>query len=104
MSDVHPDGAVLVAAGRAAGSRPYEAMSPAQAREAYAARRELVQLPADAVSVRRDFSVPGPGRAIPLRLYRPLAALDDGRIDNAASIIALQWLALNHDKVRERWA
>lgn len=77
MSDVHPDVAVLVAAGRAAGSRPYEAMSPAQAREAYAARRELVQLPADAVSVRRDFSVPGPGRAIPLRLYRPLAALDD---------------------------
>ena len=33
-----------------------------------------------------------------------LAALDDGRIDNAASIIALQWLALNRDKVRERWA
>lgn len=33
-----------------------------------------------------------------------LAALDDGRIDNAASIIALQWLALNRDKLRERWA
>ena len=32
-----------------------------------------------------------------------LAALDDGRIDNAASIIALQWLALNRDKLRERW-
>ena len=32
-----------------------------------------------------------------------LADLDDGRIDNAASIIALQWLALNRDKLRERW-
>ena len=37
-------------------------------------------------------------------LDEALAALDDGRIDNAASIIALQWLALNRDKVRERWA
>ncbi|MCJ8168525.1 NUDIX domain-containing protein [Atopomonas sediminilitoris] len=33
-----------------------------------------------------------------------LAAVRDGRIDNAASIIALQWLALNRDEVRARWA
>ena len=43
-------------------------------------------------------------RVLVWSLDEALAALDDGRIDNAASIIALQWLALNRDKVRERWA
>jgi len=33
-----------------------------------------------------------------------LAALASGRIDNAASIIALQWLALNRAALRERWS
>lgn len=33
-----------------------------------------------------------------------LAAVRDGRIDNAASIIALQWLALNRDEVRGLWS
>lgn len=32
-----------------------------------------------------------------------LQAVRDGRIDNAASIIALQWLALNRDEVRGMW-
>ncbi|MDY0205801.1 MAG: NUDIX domain-containing protein [Pseudomonas sp.] len=32
-----------------------------------------------------------------------LKALQDGRIDNAASIIALQWLALNKEQVRADW-
>ncbi len=43
-------------------------------------------------------------RVLVWSLDEALAALDDGRIDNAASIIALQWLALNRAKVRERWA
>ncbi|MGE6792503.1 NUDIX domain-containing protein [Pseudomonas guineae] len=33
-----------------------------------------------------------------------LDALKDGRIDNAASIIALQWLALNRTEVRGLWS
>ncbi|MBF0676490.1 NUDIX domain-containing protein [Pseudomonas sp.] len=32
-----------------------------------------------------------------------LQALKEGYIDNAASIIALQWLALNRDEVRNLW-
>jgi|SRR5690606_24381687 ADP-ribose pyrophosphatase len=32
-----------------------------------------------------------------------LQALKEGYIDNAASIIALQWLALNRDEVRSLW-
>lgn len=33
-----------------------------------------------------------------------LRALKDGLIDNAASLIALQWLALNRDEVRGAWS
>jgi ADP-ribose pyrophosphatase len=37
-------------------------------------------------------------------LQEALRAISDGRIDNAASIIALQWLALNREQVRGEWA
>ena len=43
-------------------------------------------------------------RVLVWSLDEALAAAANGRIDNAASIIALQWLALNRAKVRERWA
>lgn len=36
-------------------------------------------------------------------LEQALAAVYDGRINNAASIIALQWLTMNHEKVRSTW-
>ena len=42
-------------------------------------------------------------RAMVWPLETALAALRDGSIDNAATIIALQWLALNRDEVREAW-
>jgi len=32
-----------------------------------------------------------------------MALIQSGRIDSAIPIIALQWLALNHDRVREQW-
>jgi ADP-ribose pyrophosphatase len=43
-------------------------------------------------------------RVLVWSLEEALAAVRDGRINNAASIIALQWLALNRDEVRGRWA
>ena len=43
-------------------------------------------------------------RVLVWSLDEALAAVANGRIDNAASIIALQWLALNRAKVRKRWA
>ncbi|HBV40137.1 MAG TPA: ADP-ribose diphosphatase [Erwinia sp.] len=29
--------------------------------------------------------------------------VEEGKIDNAASVIALQWLALHHEKLRDEW-
>ncbi len=40
---------------------------------------------------------------VSLPLDDALAAVADGAVDNAMSIIALQWLALNRRDVRERW-
>ena len=71
MTSVDPDIAALIAAGRAAGSPPFEAMTLDQARLTHASRRTTHQVAAQAVSERRDFSVPGPAGPIRLRLYRP---------------------------------
>lgn len=52
------------------------------------------------------FGLPEEGEDIRAHVW-PLAealkAVKDGRIDNAASIIALQWLALNKAQVRAQW-
>lgn len=32
-----------------------------------------------------------------------LAMLEDGRVIHATAILALQWFALNHDKLRQQW-
>lgn len=36
--------------------------------------------------------------------HRALAMLDDGRIINGVTIIALQWLAANRQRIRDDWA
>tara|TARA_B100002003_G_C14018413_1_gene491193 strand:+ start:124 stop:375 length:252 start_codon:yes stop_codon:yes gene_type:complete len=33
-----------------------------------------------------------------------MAALADGRINAAPAIVAIQWLALHRDEVRQRWS
>jgi len=38
-----------------------------------------------------------------LPLAEALQACTDGRINNAASLLALSWLALNHEQVRKQW-
>ena len=39
----------------------------------------------------------------PVPFAEARAMLDRGEIDNAAAVVALQWLALHHDEVRNRW-
>jgi acetyl esterase len=70
LSAIHPDVAALIALGRAAGSLPFEAMSPPEARRAYANRRLLLQLPPDTVAECRNLTIEGPGGPLRLRLYR----------------------------------
>lgn len=78
MSHVHPDVQAVLAAGRAAGAKPFEAMEPAEARIAYGARRQLLQLPPATIAEMRDVTIDGPGGALALRLYRG-AGTPEGR-------------------------
>ena len=72
MTAIHPDVEAMLAAARAAGTPPFEAMEPAVCRAAYAARPPIVQEPRDEVAAMRDLSAEGPAGAVPLRLYRAL--------------------------------
>jgi acetyl esterase len=67
---IHPDVQAVLAAARAAGSRPFEAMAPQEARAAYMARRDLLQLPPPPVGKTRDLTIGGPEGRLALRLYR----------------------------------
>lgn len=71
MTNVNQDVVALIAAGRLAGSLPFEAMTPNEARLVHAARRETHQLKSEDLSERRDFVVSGVAGPINLRLYRP---------------------------------
>ena len=77
MAKVNPQVEALINAGRAAGSLPFEAMTVDMARAVHAGRRELHQLVAEDVSLRRDFTVSGPVEPVPLRLYRPAGVSAD---------------------------
>lgn len=77
MAGVHPDVEALLAAAQAAGSPPFEALTPSDARVVAAERRKILQLPPESVSEVRDFDLGEPSRPVAVRLYRPVATGDD---------------------------
>ena len=72
MPALHPDAERLLEMVRLAGRPPFETLSPTEARATYAASRAVLQPPPDAVAETRDFTIPGPGGPLALRLYRGL--------------------------------
>lgn len=67
-----PDAAAVLSAFRAAGRPPYETLTPPQAREMYLAARVVSHPEPPAIASVDALSVPGPGGALPARIYRPL--------------------------------
>ncbi len=70
MSPLAPDVKKLLELAQKSGRPPFEALSPADARSAYAAGWDVVQSPAESVASVRDLSISGPGGALNLRVYR----------------------------------
>lgn len=83
---LHPDAATLLDLIRATGRPPFETLSVAEARQAYAASRAVLQPPPDEVAEARDLTIPGPGGPLALRLYRGAGTSD------AAALPALLYL------------
>lgn len=69
-----PDNLIVLEMIRLSGRPPFEALTPAEAREAYSRSREVLQPEPEDVAERRDLRCPGPRGEIPLRLYRPLGS------------------------------
>ena len=70
MPSLDPEVEVLLELGRKAGRPPFEALTPEEARAAYAASWDVLQPAAQEVASVRDLSVPGKGGAVRLRVYR----------------------------------
>lgn len=70
-SMLDPDTRAVVDMVRLAGRPPFETLTPAEARKAYSASRELLQPPPEDVAESRDTTVPGPLGPVGVRLYRP---------------------------------
>ena len=67
---LHPDAGRLLAMIRESGRPALEALAPAEARQAYAASRTILQPPPEDVADVRDMAIPSAGGSLPLRLYR----------------------------------
>ena len=70
MPAYDPDLARLLDVARQAGRPPFEALTPEQARSAYAATWDILQPAAQDVASVRDSVVPGPDGDITVRIYR----------------------------------
>lgn len=78
MPQLDPAMAVIVEAMRARGLRPYETMTPAEARQDYEARHAVWNVEPPAVGVVEDRVVPGPRGPLRVRLYAPDASAGPG--------------------------
>lgn len=65
-----PDAQLVLEMIRLARRPPFETLTPAEAREAYANSRKVLQPPPEDVAEVRDLSAPGPASDIPVRVYR----------------------------------
>lgn len=107
MSAVHPDVETMIAAVRAAGAPPFEALSPENARIAADARRPVLQLPPEGVASTRTFEITGPGGPVPVRLYRPIDSSAEEVLPCFAFIHGGGWVFGNldsHDSLCRRIA
>ena len=84
-----PDAARLLQAAAEAGYPPFEALTPAQARKAYAASWSAMQTPGGEVASVVDTEFAGPAGSLAVRVYRgqgtdPQAALPCTRQDSSS--------------------
>ena len=70
MPALDPEVENLLELSRKAGARPFQDLTPVQARAAYAAGRDVLQPATENVASVRDVTIPTQSRGLPLRVYR----------------------------------
>ena len=107
MTTLDPDVERLLELARQAGRPPYEALTPAQAREAYAVSWDILQPPPSEVGSVRDQTMKGPGGALNLRIYRGVGTLPADRLPCLVYLHGGGWVIGNlesHDRLCRRLA
>jgi acetyl esterase len=102
-----PDAQIVLDMIRLAGRPPFETLTPAEAREAYANSRKVLQPPREDVAETRDTTIPGPLGEIPVRLYRPAGTNAGDRLPALVYYHGGGWLLgdlESHDGVCRRFA
>lgn len=77
MPSMDPELEALLALARKAGRPPFEALTPAEARAAYAASWDVLQPPVQQVAEVRDMLIPGRSGELRLRIYRGIGTRHD---------------------------
>ena len=97
-----PDLEKLLELARQAGRPPFEALTPEQARAAYAAGWDMLQLPVGDVASVRDVRIAGPGGELTLRIYRGAGTQDGEQLPGLVYLHGGGWVIGNlqsHDRL-----
>lgn len=107
MPTLDPEVETLLELIRKSGGRPFELLTPEEARAAYAAGRDVLQPPAEDVASVRDVKVPTQHGDLQLRIYRGIGALADERLPCLVFLHGGGWVIGNlesHDRLCRRLA
>ncbi len=80
MPALHPEVEALLEMSRKAGARPFQELTPEQARAAYAAGRDVLQPATEAVASVRDLTVPTKNGGLALRVFRGAGTQPDEKL------------------------
>ena len=107
MPTLDPEVETLLELGRKAGARPFELLTPEQARAAYAASWDILQPKAVEVASLHDRTIDGPGGALRLRVYRGSATSANEMLPCMVFLHGGGWVIGNlesHDRLCRRLA
>ena len=102
MPALDPQVEALLELGRKAARPPFEALTPDEARAAYAASWDVLQPAAAEVASVRDVAIAGEGGALPLRIYRGIGTAPDERVPCMVFLHGGGWVIGNlesHDRL-----
>ena len=97
MTTFAPDVKKLLELAQKSGRPPFEALSPADARSAYAVGWDVVQSPAERVASVRNLSIAGPGGALNLRVYRGAGTQPEALLPGLVFLHGGGWVIGNLD-------
>lgn len=107
MPALDPEVEMLLELGRKAGARPFELLTPDEARGAYAASWDVLQPAAAEVASVRDVSVPGKDGGLRLRIYRGIGTQPGAPLPCLVFLHGGGWVIGNlesHDRLCRRLA